>query len=147
MRRLQIEVMKLDALEYLGQVKKIDSMIINKYRDYKRWVEIAEGMGDVSASERVQSSRNLQQIPNAIVRYIDIERDIEKLKAERLAILCTLEKLPPTEYEVLYKLYVEDYLLKELPSLFHKSYEWVKKRKRSAICHLQIILDEKGADR
>lgn len=131
----------MNALEYLGRVKKIDAMIINKYRDYRRWTEIAEGMGGVSVSERVQTSRNLQQIPNAIGRYVDIERDIEALNAERLVIIQTLEKLPPAEYEILYKLYVEDYLLKELPSHFHKSYEWVKGRKRSAVYHLQKMLD------
>lgn len=133
----------MDALAYLERVKQIDAIIINKFRDYRRWAEIAEGMGGISVSERVQTSRNLQQIPNAIGRYVDIERDIEVLKAERLAIIQTLEKLPPTEYEILYKLYVEDYLLKELPSHFHKSYEWVKVRKRNALDLLQKMLDEK----
>ena len=135
----------MEALEYLGRVKKIDAMIINKYRDYRRWVEIAEGMGGVAVTERVQTSRNLQQIPNAIGRYVDIEREIDALKAERLAIIATLEKLPHAEYKILYMLFVEDYLLKELPSHFRMSYEWVKVRKNRALDLLQNILDDSGA--
>jgi DNA-directed RNA polymerase specialized sigma24 family protein len=135
----------MEALEYLGRVKKIDAMIINKYRDYRRWVEIAEGMGGVAVTERVQTSRNLQQIPNAIGRYVYIEREIDALKAERLAIIATLERLPHAEYKILYMLFVEDYLLKELPSHFHMSYEWVKVRKNRALDLLQNILDDNGS--
>ena len=62
---------------------------------------------------------------------------------KRKDIIETLQELPYNEYKLLYKVFVEDYILKELPDHFCKSYEWVKKTKRLALWHLQKILDEK----
>lgn len=121
----------------------IDAIISNKIKDYKRWVEIAEGLGDFSVSERVQSSKNLHKIPNAIGRYIDIDREIEALKRERLEIINTLERLPNTEYELLYRIFVKGYTLKEVADYFDRSYDWVKKRKRKALLMVQAVLDGK----
>lgn len=121
----------------------IDAIISNKIKDYKRWVEIAEGLGDFSVSERVQSSKNLHKIPNAIGRYIDIDREIEALKRERLEIINTLERLPNTEYELLYRIFVKGYTLKEVADYFDRSYDWVKKRKRKALLMVQDVLDGK----
>lgn len=121
----------------------IDAIISNKIKDYKRWVEIAEGLGDFSVSERVQSSKNLHKIPNAIGRYVDIDREIEALKRERLEIINTLEQLPNTEYELLYRIFVKGYTLKEVADYFDRSYDWVKKRKRKALLMVQDVLDGK----
>lgn len=131
------------AEKYLSRIEKIDAIISNKVKDYKRWVEIAEGLGDFSVSERVQSSKNLQKIPDAIGRYIDIDREIEALKRERLEIINTLEQLPNTEYELLYQVYVKGYTLKEVADYFDRSYDWVKKRKRKALLMVQDVLDGK----
>jgi DNA-directed RNA polymerase specialized sigma24 family protein len=132
----------MTAEEYLDQIKKIDSMIKNRIGDYNRWVEIAEGLGGAAVGERVQASRNLHQIPNAIGRYVDIEREIERLKEERLSIIRTIEKLPSSEYEVIYKLYVQDYSIKEISYQMRKSYRWVRYRKEDGLKHLQAMLDE-----
>jgi DNA-directed RNA polymerase specialized sigma subunit len=130
------------AEEYLEQIRKIDTIIINKLNDYHRWVEIAEGMGGVSVGDRVQTSKNLHQIPDAIGRYIDIEREIEELKRKRQAIIGTIERLPSIEYRLLYQIYVNEKMLKELPSMFGMSYDWVKKTKARALRNVQAILDE-----
>lgn len=126
----------------MDQIKKIDAIIINKTEDYRRWVELSKGLGDFSVSERVQSSRNLRQIPNAIARYIDIEREIADLKRKREEIIKTIERLPSVEYELIYKLYVKDYTLKEVAYHFKRSYEWAQKKKRNALCLIRDMLDE-----
>ena len=135
----------MQAEKYLQRIKQIDVIIGNKIEDHKKWVEIAEGLGGASAGERVQSSKNLQQIPNAIGRYIDIEREIDALKQERQAIISTIERLPTTEYDLVYKLYVKDFTLKELAYHFGKSYDWVKVKKRHALTLIQVIVDEATA--
>lgn len=132
----------MKAEEYLDQIKKIDSIIANKSEDYLRSVELASGLGNFSVAERVQSSRNLQQIPDAIAKYIDIEREIEDLKRKRAEIIQTIERLPAVEYKIIYKLYVKDFTLKEVAYHFDRSYDWVKKKKRKALNRIQIILDE-----
>lgn len=130
--------------EYLDQIKKIDAIIIHKDEEYRRWSELASGLGDFSVTERVQSSRNLHQIPDAIAKYIDIEREIEELKRKRAEIIKTIEQLPSVEYKIIYKLYVKDYTRKEVAYDFGMSLEWVKKRKNKALRLIQKILDERN---
>lgn len=132
----------MTAEQYLERVKKIDALLNNKVKEYKRWVEAAEGVGGFSVSERVKSSGNLQKMPMAIANYLDIEQEIEALKLERRAIIKNLERLPPIEYELLHKSYIQDYTLYEIADYFGKSYDWAKKKKRTALNLLQEIIDE-----
>lgn len=136
----------MTAEKYLEQIGKIDSVIINKLNDYRRWVEIAEGIGGFSVGERVQTSRNLHRGADAIGCYIDIESEIKALREKRQSIIDTIERLPCDEYKVIYKIFVEGYMLKEIPSLFDKSYDWAKKTKRDALKRIQDILDEKETE-
>ena len=132
----------MTAEQCLQQIKRYDYIIANKLKEYRRWVEVADGMGGFSVGDKVQSSRNLHKGADAISNYIDIEREIDELKKKRQELINTLQLLSPIEYDILYKLYIEDYVLKELASEFHKSYTWVKEKKRKALGHLQDILDK-----
>ena len=135
----------MEAICYLERIKKIDSIIRNKLRDHARWVEIAEGLGGASDGERVQSSRNLHRGADAIGDYIDIEAEIRSLKRERQEIIETIERLPSAEYELVYRLYVQDYSMKEIAYQLGKSYEWVKVKKRRALQLVQALIDERMA--
>ena len=132
----------MTAERYLEQIKKIDAIISNKLKEYKRWVEVAEGLGGMSMGDKVKTSRNLQQIPDAIGRYIDIEREIAEHNRQRAAIIANIEKLPRIEYDLLYKIYVEGFSLKEIAHHLDRSYDWVRWKKREALNRLQVILDE-----
>lgn len=131
----------MKAITYLERIKKIDSMIRNKLRDYDRWVGVAEGLGGASDGERVQSSRNLHRGADAIGNYIDIEAEIRSLRRERQEIIETIERLPSTEYDLVYRLYVQDFTMKEIAYQKSKSYEWVKLKKRRALQLVQALLD------
>lgn len=132
----------MTAEQYLNQIERIDTSIAIKRKEYARLVAKANSMGGFSVGERVQSSRNLQSGADAIAEYIDVEREIKALVAKKKAILDTMEKLPSKEYQILYRVYVEGAMIKELPSEFKKSYPWVLLMKRRALEHLQAILDE-----
>ena len=133
------------AKEYLERIKQIDAIIADENEEYEKLFEIASGFGGgFSIGERVQSSKNLQKMPDAVGAYMEVEKRIKALKRERQEIIDTIRTLPTNEYKVLYKLYVKDFLLKELPDEFEKSYDWVKKTKRKAMEHLQEILDERS---
>lgn len=134
----------MTAEQYLRQIRKLDAVIVNKLKDHRRWVEIAEGIGGFSVGERVQASRNLHRGADAIGRYIDIETEINELRAQRNGIVAVIEELPPDEYQVIYKEYVEGYMLKELPSKFKRSYDWCKRKKRDGMVMIQEIIDKKG---
>ena len=151
----------MTAEQYLGQIRKFDAMLANmreEYRQleerYRRLVGLSSGLGDFSVTERVQSSRNLQQIPDAIAGYIDIERDlialnrrIEALKQKREDIIRTIEQLPTIEYKIIYNFFVkvEPSTMKELAYSFGRSYDWVKKHKRKGMKIVQRILDGEEA--
>ena len=132
----------MTAVEYLQQIKRFDYIIANKLKEHRRWVEVADGMGGFSVGDKVQSSRNLHKGADAISNYIDIEREIDELKRKRQELINTLQLLSPIEYDILYKLYIEDHVLKELASEYHKSYAWVKEKKSKALKHLQEILEK-----
>ena len=140
----------MDAEKYLEQIKAYDTVIKNKLKDYRRWVELATSLGGFSDGERVKSSPNLQRGADNIGNYIDIEREIAELRRQRETIIKTLEQLPRIEYKLLYKLYVEynakgeDYSLKEIAYDFKKPYDCVRKRRKKALRLLQNVLDKKG---
>lgn len=133
----------MTAIEYLKQIRKLEEMIRHKLLDHKRWVEVAEGLGGFSVGERVQSSRSLEQIPTAIINYVTIEQEIGELRRQRAEIIKVIESLPRKEYNVIYKLFVEDMTMKEVAYHYGRSYDWVKMHKRSAMRRIQAILDEK----
>lgn len=133
---------RMQAERYLEQIKKLDAIISNKRAERKRWESIADSMGGFSVGDRVQASRNLHRGSDAIAEYLDIDTEIKALTAKKKAILDTLQRLPCNEYNVLYKIYVEGKMLKELPSECYKSYEWCKKKKQRGLMLLQNILDE-----
>ena len=132
----------MTAEQYLKQIKKYDYIIANKVKEYQHWVDVADGMGGCSMGDKVQSQRNLHKDADAISKYIDIEGEIKELRRKRQAILNTLQQLDPIEYEVLYKIYLDELMLKELCSIFNKSYAWVKSEKKKALKHLQEIIDK-----
>lgn len=134
---------KMTAEKYLEQIGKIDSVIINKLNDYRRWVEIAEGIGGFSVGERVQTSRNLHRGADAIGCYLDIESEIKALREKRQSIIDTIELLPRDEYKVIYKIFVEGCMLKEIPSFLNMSYGTAKKIKCDALGRIQDFLDKK----
>lgn len=122
----------------------IDAILINKLEDHRRWVELADSLGGFSVGERVQSSPNLQRGAAAIDNYLDLEREMKQLRAERQAIITTLQELPYHEYDILYSIYVQtpQPSYRRIASKHGKSYDWVKKGKRRGLEMLQEILDK-----
>lgn len=132
----------MTAEQYLEQINKIDFIISRKRSEVRRLKQIADGGGGFSTSEHVKSSSNPHRMTDAVDRYIDIEREIEELIKKKQDVLAILQRLPGDEYKVIYLLFVEGYLLKELPSELKMSYSWCKLKRRTALERLQPIVDE-----
>lgn len=129
------------AEAYLERIRKIDALIRNKLIDLERLLEEAESIGGSNLGERVLSSRNLHRGADTIGSYVDIEAEIISLRSERESILRIVERLPTAEYEVIHMLYVEGLSIKEISFHNHKSYEWVKKRKKAGLNIIQSLLN------
>lgn len=130
----------MSAEEYLERVRKIDSFIRNKLRDYARWLQEADDFGGCSMGDRVKSSRNLHRGADAIGNYIDVEAEIKALKFERSAIIAKIEMLPRDEYVVLYGIYVDGLSFNEIAYNERKSYEWVKVHRRKGLDLIQKLI-------
>ena len=134
----------MSAHEYLSRIIKIDAIIANKYRDIKRWSDVARSLGGISSGERVQTSSNFGRVPDAVCRYVDLEREIEDLKRERAAIIRRIEGLPSDEYKIIYAIYVDGATIKEVAYRLGKSYDGIKKRKKKALRMIQSMIDNEN---
>lgn len=123
----------MTAEAYLERIRKIDAMLEHRIEDHHRWVEVANGLGGFSGGEKVSSGRAFDKLPNAVARYCDIEEEIAKLRQERKEIIDTIERLPTTEYKIIYKIYVLGLTIKETAHALKTSTEAVKKHKRKGL--------------
>lgn len=133
------------AKEFLLQIKKLDKLIENKLAEVQRWKEIANNTTVNMSGERVQSSGSHDTVANAVCTYIDLEREINQciddLVNRRKEVLSVIEQLNATEYDILHKIYVQDFTLQEVASLYDRRYEWATTTQGRALKHVQNILD------
>ena len=119
--RSERRVMKLNIEKYLHDISLIDSKIANKTYELEMWKEIAEGSG-ISDGERVQSSSSQQRMADAIIKYADIEKEIEELKAEKKLFVERIEQLSRNHYVILHDLYIKCLTLKESARVNNQKY-------------------------
>lgn len=142
--------MALAAKNYLKRVEKIDFMIQNKISELKQWKTIALSVTGRADGQRVQSSGSNQKMANAVEKCIDIENEInlliDKLYNEKQEVIGTIEKLNATEYDLLYKVYIQHRSLQEVSDEFGKTYTWVTTVHGRALKNVQKIIEKKGME-
>jgi hypothetical protein len=131
----------MDAVEFLRQIRKIDALIESKEAEKRRWDDVASGMGAFSEGERVQSTRDLHRMSNAVAESMDLQSEIDCLRNKRREIMAVVEKLPVDEYKLVYKIYVEGLLLKVAAVECKKSYDWARKKHASAKKLVNLIIN------
>lgn len=148
----------MKAKEFLKQVLKLDRMIENKLIEREQWKSIAMGTtsggadvivnGVAHKMDRVQSSGNPQKMADAVARYVDLEAVIDAVIDElvdtKKDVIAVIEKLPPTEYDILHKIYIQHIALDEVADVCNKSYSWAKTIHGIALKNVQRILDERN---
>ena len=136
--------MSVKAKDFLSKLSKLDRMITNKVCEKEKWRAIALGT-TVKITERVQTSSSQQKMANAVVNYIDVEKDIDrcisKLADEKRDVINAIEQLEDTHYDVLHKIYVQDYTFQDIADSYDKSYSWATSVHGRALVELQDILD------
>lgn len=137
----------MNAKEFLQQVRKLDKLIENKLAEVQRWKEIANNTTVNMSGEKVQSSGNHDSIENAICTYMDLEREINRniddLIDKKKDIVGVIEQLSATHYDILHKLYVQNYTLQDVASLYQRDYGWATTTHGRALKHVQIILNRR----
>lgn len=130
-----------DLDKYLKDIKSIDAKVLRKQYDYDMWYRTAQGISGMEYGERVQTSGSKQKMEYAVARYMDIEKEIIALLEQKAEFIRLIEKLEETEYEIMHKLYIEGYTLKEIRREKGKSYSWASSNFRKAKSNLKILLE------
>lgn len=136
-----------ESKEYLLQIQKLDCMIKNKLAEILRWKTIATGTTGQMGGEKVQSSGNPQKISCAIEKYIDLEIEIEACVKQKREIIRTIEQLNSIEYDVLHKIYVQDFTLQEVAEAHKNSYSWATTVHGRALKNVQTIIDRRKSEK
>lgn len=137
----------MKAKEYLLQIRKIDRLVENKIAELEHWQAIATGTTTFSDGDRVQSTGNKYKMEDAIIKCIEINNEInseiDRLVDTRKEVISTIERLKPSEYDVLHKIYVQNKDFQEIATAKKMSYSWVTTKHGRALASLQKILDER----
>lgn len=131
----------MTAKEYLEQIQKIDDFIADLKEEIQRQNNIADGIGGFNIGERVQTTRNLHKMSDAVHESIDLQRKVDVLTVQREEIIETIKKLPVNEYKVIYRVYVKGLLLKQVAADCKKSYIWAKKMHIKGLDDVQTMID------
>lgn len=129
------------AIVYLCRYKKIDLLIANKEAEKQMWLDMATGITAKVGGERVQSSSDHHTMERQVVEAATIDEEIALLKEEKRQIIKTIEKLPPDEYDLLHKVYVQGKSLKEVQVSHGMSYSWATTMHRKAKRSLEKLIN------
>ena len=140
----ELRVKESKEKRFLNQIKKLDKLIENKLAEKEQWKLIASGT-TIQLKERVQSSSNQQKMADAVVRYIDIESEInaciDSLVSKKRDVISVIEQLDVTEYDILHKVYVQYLSLYDVAEIYDKSDSWVTSVHGNALKNVREILD------
>ena len=136
----------MNAKDFLKQIKRLDKLIENKMIEVQQWKEIAQSTTASNPSaDRVQSSSNPHRISDAIDRYIDLEQEINRYVDElvdtKKAVISVIEQLEALEYDILHKMYVQNFTLYDVADKYDRSYSWATTIHGHALKNVQKILD------
>ena len=137
----------MKAQDFLRQLKKLDCLITNKLIEKEQWQAMATGISARVGGERVQSSGSQQKMADAVGRYIDLEKEIDRtvdaLIDTKKDVISVIEQLSPIEYDLLHKRYVQYMDLLDIADMYDKSISWVTTMHGRGLKHVQDILDSR----
>lgn len=135
----------MKAKDYLRQLKMLDRLIENKLAEKEQWKAMATSTTQQLSADRVQTSGNPQKMADAVCKIIEIEAEIDacidSLVDTKRDVIKTLERLNPTEYDLLHKVYVQFLTFEEVADKKGKSYSWVTTVHGRALKNVQRLLD------
>lgn len=133
----------MNAKDYLEQLEKLDTIIINKMVEKLKWLDVANGITAHFGGERVQSSGSKQKMADALDIAADIDMEIRSLRTQKEEISRTIQQLNATEYDVIHKRYIQGMSFADIGASKKpcKSESWATTVHGRALKNLQHILD------
>ena len=138
----------MKAKDYLKQLQKLDRLIENKLAEKEQWRAIATSTTQQLTHDKVQSTSNPHKMADAIHKIIEIEAEIDacvdRLVDTKRDVISTIERLNPTEYDLLHKVYVQYFTFDEVADKKGKSYSWVTTVHGKALKNVQRMIGERN---
>ena len=136
------------AKDFLQSALKIDKMIENKMYEKSQWIAIATSTTANCNGERVQSSGSKQKMADAVEKYMELEKEIDRyideLVKKKNEIIKIVEQLPAVEYDLPHKIYIQGKTLYGFAEENNKTYSSVTTLHGSALKKVQDILDREN---
>lgn len=134
-----------DTKEYLKQIQRIESMIESKMAEIAHLKSAAVNISPGYGGERVQASGKHDKIAETVVRYVDIEREIDSLVdllvEKRREIISVIEEVThPLQYAVLSKHYIQYKTFGQIAEEEHYSYWYILEIHGAAVKRVRDIL-------
>lgn len=132
-----------ETYNYLNCIYKIDKAIKNKSLEREKLCAIATKT--TQENDGMPHSHNAgDKVGDIAVKIVTLEKTI----TSTLDLLLSFEaeassffmKLPPDEYDVLHKKYIQKKSIKEISAECKKSRQWVRAKERKAVKDLSEIL-------
>ena len=137
----------MTAEQFLLQIKKYDQIIEDKLEQVKNWRDVAVDISVNYDGVNVQTSGKKDKIGTAVAKYVDLECEIAdityKILIARKEIIETIEQLPFEQYDLLYKMYVQDMDIETIASGYKRvSTRRLRRIHNEALISLQNIIDK-----
>lgn len=133
--------------KFLEDLQKDIAMLENKGFEIEQWKSIAEYGGGTTEGERVQSSSSGDAMEKAAIEKVGVEETIKQIKKRIDSKIALLEELPASEYDLIHKIYVQDFTLKQFAYMKRRGSTWASEKHKDAKKHLQAIIGKKVTSR
>ena len=115
--------------------------------EIQQWKDIATNSTTNMSFESGSSTPNPHKTADAICKYMDLEyelhQEVDELIKAKKDIIGVIEQLSATQYDVLHKIYVQNFTLQDVASLYQRDYGWATTTQGRALQNVQRILDKR----
>ena len=136
----------MNAENYLLQIRASEQIIEDIVSEIQRLEALADNISPHLSEVKVKSTPNPHRAQEVWAKIVDLQNtmldEIESLTDLKMEVRQTLKKLPPSEYDVLYRIYVLGQSVQLVASKTNYSRPTVYKIRDRGIAMLQKILDE-----
>ena len=135
----------MNADLYLRQLEINELRIENKIAEIQQLESLAMDISPHLTDIKVKSSSDPQRAQEVLAKLIDakdeLSKEVDNLIDLETEIKRNLEKLPPLEYDVLYRLYIRHQTLQEVADQKNYTRQAVYKIKNKGLENLQKIIN------
>lgn len=137
----------MDVLEWLNQVRKLDQLIDAKIAERARLKAMATDISPkpMDGMPFDNTGKVSRKVEDMVIKLVDLYAETDKLIDQyvdhRNAVLNALEKLPPREYGVLHRYYIQSMTWEQVADDMGYCKQQVWRIKKNALKNLENVIE------